>query len=215
MKVVAISGWKGSGKDMLAGHLIETYGAVRVSFADPLKDRVSEEYGIPRGDLDDQSKKEMPILSLPVDPRDAFSKMLTEFMRGEFRDQNGKPYGQGNPDSVMYWTPRALAILKGSSNRAVDNKYWVGQAIKKMRDSGKDIIVISDLRYKSELSQLKKAFGEDLISVRIDRFDTSPSVDPSERDLDDGQFDAYIQNKSTKEDAIYNLETVLRIAGAL
>ena len=35
LKVVAISGWKGSGKDTVANRLIAKFGYQRIGFADP------------------------------------------------------------------------------------------------------------------------------------------------------------------------------------
>lgn len=222
MKVLAISGWKGSGKDTLAAYLIEKRGAVRVSFADPLKDMVAEEYGIDRTSLDDPNQKERPILTLPVDPKDAYSRMISEFLFKEFRTVKNKQVvgftyenelfkgttGQPFEHPSLFWTPRALAILKGSTNRAVRSDYWVQRAIGKIRAS-ETLVVISDLRYKSELKQLKDAFGDELSTVRVERFDTSPSSDPSERDLDDASFDYRINNRSTRENAFEQLEFFL------
>ena len=208
MKMLCISGWKQNGKDSLADYLVANYGAQRVSFADPLKDMAAAEYGVAREAFDLPSLKEQPILSMPVQPQDAFSRMLTDFMRGEFRDQNGKRYGEGSPDSQMYWTPRALAILKGSSNRAVRSDFWVAQAIKLANKKG-GLIVISDLRYKSELAQMRAAFGDDMVTVRVQRYDTSPSTDPSERDLDDAEFDFHVSNRGTLADLYSKTESIV------
>jgi hypothetical protein len=219
MKVIALSGWKQSGKDTLAAYLIEKRGAARVSFADPLKDMVAEEYGIDRASLDDPAQKERQILSLPVDPKDAYGRMISEFLFKEFRTVKGRQVtgftyeneqfrgttGQPFEHLQLFWTPRALAILKGSTNRAVRSDYWVQRAIKKI-GAAQTLVVISDLRYKSELKQLKDAFGDDLSTVRVERFDTSPSSDPSERDLDDASFDYRVNNRGTREQAFEQLE---------
>jgi len=224
--IVCISGWKQNGKDMLASYLIDNYGANRVSFADPLKDMVAEEYGIDRSSLDDQSRKESPLPNLPVDPQDGFSRMIAEFLVKEFRSITGvqpvsftyqdgmflgilpAPEGTANFPLPVYWTPRALAIFKGSGNRSVRSNYWVQKAIEKAQNSER-MVVISDLRFKSEMSQIKEAFGEKALFLRVQRFETSPSSDPSERDLDDAKFDYYIDNKGTKENSFSQLELVL------
>lgn len=210
MKIVALSGWKRSGKDTAAEVLIKN-GYTRVAFADVLKDMVAEEYGIPRSHLDDPQYKESAILQLPVEPKDKFTKMVAEFMIKEFRSYSGQiPLGfayDGN-DFVgefgrhiekVYWTPRALAILKGSVNRSVRSDYWVSRAIEII---GKTLgpVVITDMRYQSEMVQLKEAFGSDLLTVRINRFDTTESQDPSERDLDNAEFDVIIENRGTLEE---------------
>lgn len=216
LKVVAISGWKGSGKDTMADYLIKNHAAVRVSFADPLKDNVAAAFGVDRTHLDIQSKKEVAILSMPVNPQDKFSRVVAEFMIKEFRDthnvaphsftyQGDEFYGVVKDDRGVdinvrvYWTPRALAILEGSTKRTAASNYWVQQAVKKIREYGAqsdtEMVVISDLRYKSELMQLKSAFGSDLVEIRVERFDSSLSSDPSERDLDDYPFSYRIDNR--------------------
>lgn len=227
--IVCISGWKQNGKDMLASYLIDNYGASRVSFADPLKDMVSEEYGVDRASLDDQNLKETPLLGMPVNPQDTYSKMISEFLFKEFRLKSGvQPtsfaYKNGQFQGVVssafsedpshaivetiYWTPRALAILKGSTNRSVRSNYWVQKAIEKIKKVD-GMVVISDLRYKSEMNQIKEAFGDDAVFIRVQRFETSPSTDPSERDLDDAKFDYYIDNTGTKEESFNQLKLVL------
>lgn len=221
MKLVAISGWKQNGKDTSADYLIAKYGATRVSFADPLKDLAAAEYGIPREAFDKPELKEQPILSMPVKPQDGFSRMLNEFMVKEYRDAKGRQpvrfeYAATEYFGVMadrsmetvYWTPRALAILKGSGNRAVRSDFWVAQAAKLAKERG-GIVVISDLRFKSEMAQLREAFGEDMVTIRVQRHDTSPSTDPSERDLDDGVFDHWVQNRGTLEELYAKLDAIM------
>ena len=227
MKVIAISGWKGSGKDTVAGYLIQHHDFVRVSFADPLKDLVASEYGIDRTSLDDPKCKELALLNFPVNPQDAFSRMISEFLIKEFRDthnvqphsfcyQGNEFYGvvrdeeQGKDIKVrVYWTPRALAILKGSTNRSVDPSYWVKRATDHIKNLNKESIVITDLRYKSEMNQLKQAFSENIVFIRVNRFETSPSTDPSERDLDDVTFDFYIDNTSSIENSFSQMQEIL------
>lgn len=213
--ILCLSGFKGSGKDALANYLISKHNAVRVALADPLKDSVAQEFNIPRHYLDDPKFKESPILSMPVDPKDGFSRTISEFMRGEFRCQYGKRYGEGSIDSIMYWTPRSLAILKGSTNRSVQSNYWTNKAFESIENTlkSKSFVVVTDLRYKSEMTQFKEKFGENVIFVRINRFKESPSQDPSERDLDDAVFDFYIDNTGTLDGAYWQVEEMLAHIG--
>lgn len=216
MKVIAVSGWKRSGKDTVAQMLVKA-GFQRMAFADVLKDMVAIEYGIPREHCDSDAHKEAPILSLPVNPRDSFSLNLSKHLYKEFRDDRGRQptdyylddagqfSGTCGRDLVqLYWTPRALCILKGSSNRTVTSDYWVQRLIKDIgcvQDSGNvQLFVVSDLRFRSEVEQLKEAFGDNLVTVRINRFDTNPSADASENDLNDHKFDITIENRGTLEE---------------
>lgn len=202
---------KGSGKDTIGQFLINQYSAKRVSFADPLKDSVAEEFGIDRSSLDDPARKELPILSMPADPKDGFTRMIAEFMVKEFRSEEGKRPNSFTSSTnqgifcdhhgvvcydTVYWTPRALAILKGSTNRSVRSDYWVNKAFDSIDNHLKNnqMVVITDLRYKSEVIQLKEKFGDQVVFVRINRHKESQSTDPSERDLDDHKFDYYLDN---------------------
>lgn len=218
MKVVAVSGWAGSGKDTIANILIAEYGFKRVGFADPLKDTVAEQFGFDRASLDDQNQKNLPLLDLPVELRDGFTKNLGTFMVREFRTKDGKIckdfvidasnsfYGLDdlNQTQKLYWTRRALCILEGSTKRTVDPDYWVKKAIAVAKKSGQQLVVISDLRYKNEVAGVKMSLGVDdtLITVRVNRFETTQSADPSERDLDDATFDLTLTNRGTLEEYV-------------
>ena len=186
MKVLALSGWKGSGKDTLADYLIATKGARRFAFADTLKDMVASQYRIPVAMLHDPDLKEKPLEQYPVLTEDAFSATIHEKLAKELVSG--------------FWTPRALAILEGSIKRSVNSQYWTEQVIASIKESNEELVVITDMRYNSELRILKEAFGDQLESIRIERFNESPSDDPSERDLDSATFDVTIANVGTLED---------------
>lgn len=194
--IICISGWKGSGKDTVANYLAE-FGVKRIGFADPLKDLVSELFGVKRRLMDDQAEKEQPIMYMPVQAKDGFSKTVTDFMTKEFKA------GQFDLAPTKYWTPRALCILVGSCMRSANPDFWVEKAVTKT-EPGK-VYTIADCRYKNEIEALKRT-GANIISVRINRFDTSPSVDPSERDLDDYPFDIVIENKGTVEELLTSVK---------
>jgi len=218
MKVIAISGWKRSGKDTLAEFLVKDFNFRRIGFADPLKDMVAQEYDIPRDHLDNPSYKEAPLTQYPVDPKDDFSKKMTDIMFGEFRNLQGKKSNHGSfvssklAGEKLYWTPRALAILKGSVNRSVASDYWVRTAVNKIAfdtTHPEQLYVISDLRYKSEMALLRAFFGDNLVTIRVNRFTHSESTDPSERDLDDAQFDHVIENKGTLDEFLTKFKSLL------
>ena len=210
MKVIAISGWKQSGKDTVAEYLVKECGYIRFSFADALKNMVSRQYGIPRDHCDDPAFKERPIEGMPVVTHDKFGEMIHNFMQKGFRAKEG--------EGEAHWTPRALCILEGSVKRSARSNYWVRTTLDNIykKDAKLQTIhsevfaVISDLRYHSEIEQLRKAFGSDLTTVRINRFKTSPSNDPSERDLDDEEFDILIENKGTLQELYQNIEQLIK-----
>ena len=196
--VLAISGWKRSGKDFLAEHLVSEYGFQRRAFADTLKEMVSEQYGIPLADMYDQDKKEAPLPQYPVNPRDPFSEMVSASLKAEFKMLDGE----------YFWTPRAILILEGSCKRSVNTSYWVERTIAKMEGGG--CFVIPDLRYESEIDKLKDVLGDAISLVRINRFDTIDSVDASEHDLDSYIFDRVINNRKDKQFALDQLANLMK-----
>jgi hypothetical protein len=191
--IIGLSGWKGSGKDLASDILVNEFRFKKISFAKALKDTVSEQYKIPRNSLDDRNLKEAPLFQYPVNSQDDFSKAIIDLLNKEFR-----PDGNGN----LYWTPRALAILEGSIKRSVNPRYWTNKVLTQIKPE--DLVVIPDLRYKSEARQIRDyaAFiGVNSSLIRINRFDESQSNDPSERDLDDYEdFDLIIENRGTVEE---------------
>lgn len=244
MKIFAVSGWKGSGKDMVADYLVRERGFKRVSFADKLKDIVAEQFDVPRTHLDSVQHKEAPILSMPVDPKDEYSRMINEYLYKQFRYadggaptgfryENGKFLGVrlmnvmeteiiGEQETIgeyvrksvteqLYWTPRALAILEGSTKRSANSNYWVERAVKNL-DPDKNY-VISDARFKNELAQLNISAPGAVVEVRINRFHDVNSTDASERDLDDYQFENVINNMQdqgvTREAVYAQVEAIL------
>jgi hypothetical protein len=183
--LVSLTAWKGSGKDTLADYLVSEYGFQRISFAAKLKDMVAMQYDVPREFMDSPTHKEMPLLNLPVIPSDPTSERLQEMLSTELRSG--------------YWTPRALCILEGSTKRSVYSNYWVRQAINTIGDNPEQSYVITDMRYKTEADIINMFYPENQI-VRIERFETSPTLDPSERDMDDYCYDYKIPNKGTIEE---------------
>lgn len=210
MKIVAISGWKGSGKDTVANFLVRTYGFKRLSFADELKDMMASQYGIPRSHFDDRDYKEAPILSMPVYAKDEWTKTIIQMSFKHLKAensaspssvifQNNQAFGVFNHLEAqhhlpLYHTPRSLCVIEGSTKRAILHNYWVKKALNKANQDG--LYVISDLRYLSEIEDLKKELKDPslLVTLRIVRFETTDSTDASERDLDHYPFDFVINN---------------------
>ena len=204
-KIFLFSGWRQSGKDTSAAYLQKKYGIQRLAFADILKDVVAEKWRIDRTSCDDPKRKELPLLSFPVQPKDKFSQMIAVEMAGEFKNKDGEsPYfydveteewyyrGGKLSQEPVYFTPRALCILEGSANRSVNPDYWINCLASKI-DPSKNY-AISDWRYRSELETLSKQF--DVKTIRINRFEKSNSTDSSEVDLNHFIFDFAVDTRS-------------------
>ncbi len=228
--VIGLSGFKRSGKDMVAKYLREYRGFGRIAFADPLKEMASEEYNVPLSFFYDDDKKEAPLLQYPVNFTDTFIQGVCDLLINEFRSASGRrpiklisngmnTVGEFQADDGThyfddaYWTGRALAIFKGSGNRAVNTAYWNEKAVECIEASMTKLIVIPDLRFKTEVAYMKKCFGKNFVTVRIDRFETVNTTDPSEIDLIDHVFDYRIdnsQNKNiSKQKVFYQMDKIL------
>lgn len=217
--IIATLGYKGSGKDTTA-MILSDHGFMRFAFADTLKDMVSEQYSIPREDMDKPDAKEKPILTLPVDPKDEYSKMLADFFLPEFRDQEGnQPYAQkrplftigDEPATRLYHTPRSILITEGSTKRFVTSKYWVQRVLSQIDSLAHTGFVITDLRYRSELEQIKSFCDTkdiEFLTFRILR-EPPKSEDPSERNLDGFKADYDIDNTGNVGQLMYRVERAL------
>ena len=210
MKVIALSGYKGSGKDTVATMLSE-YNYQRFSFADALKNQVAKQYDIDRTWLDDVNYKEKPLLRFPVNPTDKFAENIVNFMLGEFRDVNGFSISDSECQPDLFWTPRALDILEGNAKRAANKDYWVNQIIDKINTSGCEYVVITDCRYKSEITSLREAFGDNLTTVEVRRYADVASSDPSERDLEGVERDIIINNTKDLDNLLLEVTNKLHL----
>lgn len=234
MIVIAFSGWKGSGKDTAAGHMISEHNYTRVAFADTLKKMTAGTYDLPLNCFFDQNLKEVPLMHYPVEITDRFTEMVVKFLAKEFRTKDGRQVSeittidnttkgviqseQGFVGELvdLFWTPRALLILEGSVKRSVTSSFWVQETINEINllnaERSLDRFVITDMRYRSEMDQLQAQFGDRFVSCRIKRHDSSPSSDPSERDLDDTEMDYTIGNKETIEKLERNIDDLVYYA---
>lgn len=195
-RVMALSGWKRSGKDTCANYLHEVYGYIPMSFAKKLKDIVSVTYNIPRAHLDDQDKKEMPLYNYPVITTDTFTAQIHKQLESELR------HG--------YWTPRALCILEGSIKRAVYPNYWVREIAQEIINNPGKSYVITDMRYTSEADTLR-ALLPAIKLIRVQRHDNIETQDPSERDLDKYPFDVRLDNTGSMLSLQNSLDNMVRV----
>lgn len=146
MKIVAICGLIGSGKDTVADILVSEYGFVKLSFAGILKDVVSVMFGWDR---------EMIEGSTPE------SRVWREIEDPYWSSKLGKPT-----------SPRSVLQMIGTDimRKYLDKDIWVFALEKKMSDlinSGKNI-VFTDCRFSNEFDFLRRQGAS---FFRIDRGD--------------------------------------------
>lgn len=188
--IILLSGWRKSGKDTSADYLVQHYAMKKLSFAKALKDHVCDKYKLTEEDVNDQRYKEQRLMSLPIKGGDEFAKSIYKSLWSELA-----PSYDEDDTNEAYWTPRALCILEGNIARTVNPNHWVDTIAKEI--NYKDTFIISDFRFPNEYDRLEELFGRDeIITVRINRFETINTVHDSEHQLDNFPFDFTINNKS-------------------
>lgn len=210
MKTILLSGYKRSGKDTAAAWLVKNEGYKQLSFASALKDEVAAQYLLDRDSLDNQDLKEKCIMFMPAVVTDDTSRLILTYFLKElvFRDGT-KPVGgmvvggrleglRSHTSQAMeqlYFSRRSIMIVHGALKRSINPNYWVDVVGRQLKQHDK--VVISDWRFKNEMDCLSD-WCDDILTVRINRGD-SVSSDPSERDLDNCDFDVMIDNTGSLE----------------
>ena len=140
--IIGICGFIGSGKDTIADYLVNIHQFRRESFANTLKDAVSQVFGWDRDMLEGRTRQSREWRER-VDPW--WAKRLNM------------------PDL----TPRWVLQYWGTEvcRRAFHDDIWIAALENKLRSSNDDI-VISDCRFPNEINSIKAAGG---IVVRVVR----------------------------------------------
>jgi hypothetical protein len=186
MRIIAIQGFIGSGKDTLANLLLEKYeNSVKLSFASTLKDIVSVVFGWNRELLEGETiqsrnwREEIDEwwskrLNIPhLTPRWILQNWGTDVLRGHF-----------HPD------------------------IWLASLENKIRFMNKDVIIITDCRFENEINCLRK-LGATFIRIKRGpepdwlnyylHYDIIPKVHISEYSWVKNNFDFVIENNSNLE----------------
>ena len=133
--IIGVCGFIGSGKDTVADYLVNFHEFRRESFANTLKDAVSNVFGWDRTMLEGRTKQAR-----------------------EWREQVDPWWAErlNMPDL----TPRLMLQLWGTEvcRRGFHDDIWIASLENKLRNS-KDNIVISDCRFPNEIASIRKAGG--------------------------------------------------------
>ena len=140
--IIGICGFIGSGKDTIADYLVNIHQFRRESFANTLKDAVSQVFGWDRDMLEGRTRQSREWRE-QVDPW--WAKRL----------------------NMPNLTPRWILQYWGTEvcRRAFHDDIWIAALENKLRNS-QDDIVISDCRFPNEIKSIKAAGG---IVVRVAR----------------------------------------------
>ena len=127
--IIGISGYKGTGKDLAGQVLIDKFGFEKGSFAAPIKDLVSMQFGISR---------EM------LEGTDEFSRKCRE-------DVNYGAYGKTPRD--------LLKDIGAFYNREISETFWCDILEKKYLSTFGLDLVVTDVRFPCEVAMIEKHGG--------------------------------------------------------
>ena len=139
--IIGVCGFIGSGKDTIADYLVNIHGFRRESFANSLKDAVSQVFGWDRTMLEGRTKQAR-----------------------EWREQKDEWWSNRLGIDI---TPRWVLQYWGTEvcRKGFHDDIWIAALENKLRNSTDDI-VISDCRFPNEIKSIKAAGG---IVVRVKR----------------------------------------------
>lgn len=197
-RVVALSGWRGTGKSTVAKYLVQQHHYTCMGLADKLKKDVQAKYDLIWSDLHTQTGKARLLKQYPLSQSELGTLGIDNLVREEL--------------SRGFWTPRALMIFEAAIARTVYQNYWVNHLINSIHlTSTGEAVVIDDLRYKFEMSRLREHFGEQLITIRLNRFESIDTQDPSEHDLDGAEFDYILDTSELSANQVNHMVSYLLV----
>ncbi len=134
--IIGVCGFIGSGKDTVADYLVNFHGFRRESFANTLKDAVSQVFGWDRTMLEGRTAQAR-----------------------EWREQVDPWWAERL--NMPNLTPRLMLQLWGTEvcRRGFHDDIWIASLENKLRNS-KDNVVISDCRFPNEIASIRKAGGK-------------------------------------------------------
>lgn len=174
-KVVAICGFKRSGKDTVADWLCQHKGYTRIKIAEPLKDVCATLFCLSSEQLDGHLKDEVDP-KWGVSPRRIMQFFGTEVMQHKIQE-----------------------LIPGH-----DRTFWIQNAITRccVHTNNEENVVISDLRFMHEYNMLKRHFDKDIVFVKVMSKRVAPETDchASEKEWESIPCDCMVHNDGTVEE---------------
>jgi hypothetical protein len=197
--LIGITGRAGSGKDTAADVLCKDFNFVNISLADPLKRFLAETFEFSTEQLWGPSEnRNVPDARWPrpsgdvfLTPRHALQQLGTEF---------------GRSCSNLVWVKYLLRVYEKlcTGNYYYDPVQGLRHFVGNSWARGKQDVVVSDVRYRSEAACIRGAGGL-IWRVRRAAAPTLPveqSVHSSETEQDTIEVDAALSNDGTVEDLV-------------
>lgn len=182
--IIAITGYKQSGKDTIADYLIKQYGFSKKSFATPIKEAVKEVFGWSEEHVNG-ALKEVIDPEWGVSPRQMMQWVGTE--------------------AFQMYIQRDFPLYSETIGRGL----WVKKLCRDIdiANTSKNI-VIPDLRFYHEYEELRK-YGVFILKVQRDNVDQN-DVHLSEREIENIPVEVIIENNTTYEELYEGVDTCMK-----
>lgn len=153
MRIIALHGKAGAGKDTFADRLVEKHGFVKRGFADPLYEEVAAAFGVTVEWLRDRTRKEVPQPELALEY--CKDNDFAWAMAGEWDDFHETR------------SPRWVLQKWGTEYRRGQNdQYWLARmAVFYQQHRLTHGVVIPDCRFENEAQWVKRFYGT-IIEIR-------------------------------------------------
>lgn len=208
--IVGLSGLAGSGKDQSAAFLVEDFGFVKISLADPLKqiarrvyDFSDEQLWGPSQFRNGEDRRYPRADGSFLTPREALQKLGTEWGRSCYENtwaEMGVRTAQALLSSPHYRYTQKEGLQEIEADPKLD-----------LVPAG---VAIPDVRFKNEIAAIKAAGGKVVRIVRPGAgLGGSAGLHPSEVEqasIPDSEFDYVIQNDGTLEELRMKVHRIVR-----
>lgn len=180
MRVIAIHGLKGTGKDTVGKHLAAQYGYTSVAMAAKLKTFLE-------------------LMNPLVYGINGTPQRLNHLLRFRCTGWDEAKRRHVGVRSLLKSAGESMKYIFGED-------IWVSELLRSIELYNQqqwphvERLVITDLRFPVELKKLREAFGEDLMTVKILRAGHLPDGHSSEAGLPNELFDFILANDSTLDD---------------
>jgi hypothetical protein len=163
MVLVAVLGRKRSGKDTFSDYIIQKYGFIKYSFADPLKKGIQAFFNLSNEQLYDEKLKETIDERWGVTPRTLFQVIGTDIFQHTIKSFLPELKGEPRKHWVILFKEWYLDLMQKNPNL---------------------LVIISDARFLHELTEIKELGG---IIIKIIRplSENNGDSHQSEKEIDD------------------------------
>lgn len=142
MKIIGLTGKKGSGKDTVADYLVKHHGFVKLSFAAPLKEICSILFGFTESQMNDHTLKETVDSRWGVSPRQVLQFVGTSLFRNGMEKLIPEMKDNFWIEIMKRKIEETVKTVRYRSKYENDNAYVVPYYPEK--------IVITDIRFDNE-----------------------------------------------------------------